>query len=104
LFAEFDTHTRVIIGLRLPDGKVIWPPHTWHGHDTNTPEGRKDITEAIRAAADNLGINAEELLAGYQWVSRVDTVYVTVVPQTDSSAYGQWPVTTEPLEIATPDD
>jgi len=58
------------IGLKLPNGRVIFPPDTWHDHDLLTANDREVILALIKGAAIRLGYPEEEFLNRYSWITR----------------------------------
>lgn len=57
-------------GLRLPDGKVVWPPSRFYGSDFQTEEERAGITKAIVDAIANMSLPLQTTLATYSWLRR----------------------------------
>ena len=80
--ADVDTTSTTEIGLQLPDGSIVWPPDEWHDRSLDTPEGRRDILDALRVAEKNLGFKPDHFLSFYSWVEREKTMHV-VTTQSD---------------------
>jgi len=75
------------VGLRTPDGSIIWPPDLVQGYSLETEQGRQSLIAALREHAESLHIPADQLLANYLWVIR-KRITITV-----SQLIGVFPIT-----------
>lgn len=67
------TTTVTEVGLRLPDGRVVWPPDEYKGYPLLTADDRSNLLEVLQKTADDLSFTPEEFLRHYRWVQRVLT-------------------------------
>lgn len=58
------------VGIRLPDGTIVWPPDTLQGHPLSTEDQRQAIVALLRQTATDLHIPPDQFLANYLWVIR----------------------------------
>lgn len=77
--APFTRDTECEYGLRLPDGREIWPPETFHGTGFQSVQGREAILKALREGLGNMG-QPETALSQYQWLVREVQVLTVRVP------------------------
>lgn len=57
-------------GLRLPNGRVVWPPEQFYGTGYQTEQERGAVANAIAAALDNMSLPRDPNLGQYGWVRR----------------------------------
>lgn len=61
----------VQIGLKLPNGNVVWDNAIFCGSALATPEQRTLLVLALRKTAGELGFDEVEFLSRYGWAKRV---------------------------------
>lgn len=64
------TEYEIEFGLRLPDGKQVWPPNNFHGGEFQTDVGRQKVCEAIGQAVRRMGLPVVETMDRYRWLTR----------------------------------
>ena len=58
------------IGLRLPNGKEVWPPSEYKGFSLNTAEERGKLAFALAQTEIDLNLNPGDFVSKHSWVSR----------------------------------
>lgn len=102
MYAELDVTSAFTIGLRLPDGTVIYPPNDWHGRRIDTPSDRAIVLSALQDSARNMGEPEAQLLSRYKWVAvenqvlTVTRVLDSVVHDIDDPTLVEWAVMMDP--------
>ena len=67
---------RVIeVGLRLPNGNIVWPPKDYNGYAFQTPEERQRLLEAIASTEASIGFDQGALLRYFSWTQRTLSCY-----------------------------
>lgn len=76
LSAFVDFTSQFEYGLKLPDGREIWPPDQFYGHTFQTVGDRATLSTVLQAAVDRLGMSASAL-DEFQWLVREHRFVVT---------------------------
>ena len=61
----------VQVGLKLPNGNVLWDNALFCGNPLATPEQRALLLHALSKTAVELGFDEDEFLSRYGWAKRV---------------------------------
>ena len=84
------TKTEQVWGLKLPDGKEIWPPELFYGMTFLTEDERRSALEAIITGIDNMHLLQLPTLVQYQWM--IKEVTTTTWTYTHSSEVKTRPI------------
>lgn len=58
------------IGLKLPDGRIVWPPDEYKGYPLNTTQQRATVLEVLKKTAGDLSFTEEAFIRHYGWATR----------------------------------
>lgn len=83
----------VEIGLRCPDGSIIWPPDDYKGYSFKTIEERNNFPQILIGSAQELKIDPQVWISAFAWVPRLKTtMVVSKVPDEVVEMGHQWPI------------
>jgi hypothetical protein len=71
-----ETITTMQVGLRLPDGRIVWPPDEYKGYPLNTADERAILLQVLNKTADDLSFAHADFLNYYSWCKRILTTKV----------------------------
>jgi hypothetical protein len=78
--ATLSTESRYEYGLRLPDGKELWPPVDFYGTGYQTENERALVLQAIKDALRNMSLPEVATLDSYKWLVReYETITIETV-------------------------
>ena len=84
------------IGLKLPNGEIVWPPSEYGGYPIATIQDRATLLEVFKKTAVELHFEVDSFLQNYSWVSReliitpiTPTENTGEIPITDPSVFGE---------------
>ena len=81
------------IGLKLPNGEIVWPPSEYGGYPIATTQDRSTLLEVFKKTAVELHFEVDSFLKNYSWVSReliiTPTENTGEIPITDPSVFGE---------------
>lgn len=88
-----ESYIETQVGLKLPNGEIIWPPNEYKGYPIDRPEERAILLEVFKKTAGELHFTTEAFLGHYSWVTRqLRTIVISEnsqeIPITDPLAFG----------------
>ncbi len=88
-----ESYVETQVGLKLPNGEIIWPPDEYKGYPIAEAEDRAILLEVFKKTADDLHFTTEGFLGNYSWVTRqLKTIVISEnsqeIPITDAMAFG----------------
>lgn len=86
--------TSLQVGLKLPDGRTIFPPDEYKGYPIARPQERAYLLEVLKKSAGDLSFTTEAFLRHYGWVTRELTTTTVIghtreIPITDDLAFAE---------------
>ena len=89
-----DSWTETQVGLKLPNGEILWPPSQYGGYPIATSEERATLLEVFKKTAVELCFEVDSFVQNYSWVTRELTVTadkesLREIPITEPSAFGE---------------
>jgi len=105
VYADADTGTQFIdeqgnlwtetqVGLKLPNGEILWPPSEYGGYPIATSKDRATLLEVFKKTAVELSFEVDSFVQNYSWVTRQLTITtskesIREIPITEPSAFGE---------------
>lgn len=82
------------IGLKLPNGEIVWPPSEYGGYPIATSKDRATLLEVFKKTAVELSFEVDSFVQNYSWVTRQLTITtskesIREIPITEPSAFGE---------------
>lgn len=86
--------TETQVGLKLPNGEIVWPPSEYGGYPIATSKDRAALLEVFKKTAVELCFEVDSFVQNYSWVTRQLTVIadkesLREISIADPSAFGE---------------